>query len=415
MQTRRDFLFNAARLSAVASLGSLTRLCFADGDNGPQGRGTLICIFLRGGCDSLNMVVPYYDPTYYEVRPTIAIPATGENGVVQLNELFGLHPAMSSLYPFYEAGTFAPLIGIGSPHGSRSHFDCQDFMEYAVPGGRGVSAGWLNRYLTASKQPGESDFRAVALQGLLPRALRGRYPVLAVPELDRHNDPLDIFDDVYNDMEAETMERGVAQDLILESGKNAIKATRRYQEMTTNVPADEGAYPDNHFARRLRQIARIIKADAGLEAACIDYGGWDLHIQEGGSTGKQADLLRRLTESIAAFANDLGESRMEKVMVLTMSEFGRTVKENGNRGTDHGHGCCMLALGGQVKGGTIHGSWGGLEKQNLYDRRDLPVYTDFRLVMHEVLEKLYGCEVPADFFPKYRVPVDERLDFMRPA
>ncbi len=412
---RREFLQSLGAMGAAASFGLFPRYVFGDGEgDGP--RGTLVCVYLRGGCDALNMLIPYYDDLYYTWRPTIGIARQDqgqEPGVVQLNKLFGLHPAMESLYPLYENGTFAPIMSVGSPHPSRSHFDCQDFMEYAAPGERGIKDGWLNRYLKASRADGESDFRAVATQSLLPRALRGQYPVLAVPRLrGGSGDPLDVFDDVYQDLEMGmgTREDRESDDIIIQSGRDTIDAIRRYREITAGRDSSV-EYPNHGFARGLKDIAKVIKSGCGLEVACVDYGGWDHHVMEGGFEGQMADKLRILSDSLVAFSRDLG-NHLDNTLVLTMSEFGRTVRENGNRGTDHGHGGIMLAMGGMVKGNQIYGSWGGLEERNLYEERDLPVITDFRVVMHEVLTKVFNTEVPRDFFPKYRVPRGESLDFL---
>lgn len=399
-------------------------MLFADKDRAKKA-GTLVCIYLRGGCDALNMVVPFGDPRYYQVRPSIAIAAKDqgqEKGVIALDKFFGLHPSMEALYPLWEKKRFAPVINVGSPHPSRSHFDCQDFMEYAAPGERGITAGWLNRFLSATAEESESDFRAVATQALLPRALRGDFPVLAVPDLDRgRNDPLDVFDEVYQELDAMAMgtrEEDTApantEDKILRSGRTTIDAIRRYREIVDKASTGESKYPENWFARGLRQIARVIKADAGLEVACLDFGGWDHHIQEGGYEGTMANMLRTLSEGLAAFMADLGD-RSERVVCLTMSEFGRTVHENGNRGTDHGHGGVMLAVGGRVNGGKVYGQWAGLEDKNLYEERDLPVWTDFRSIQYEVLSQLFLCQVPKDFFPKYRVNPKDCLGLIRGA
>ncbi len=414
---RREFLRSMGALGAAAGLGFMPKYVFGDGES-EKPRGTLVCIYLRGGCDALNVLIPHYDDLYYQWRPSIAIARKDqgtEPGVVKLNKLFGLHPSLEPLYRHYEAGTFAPIMSVGSPHPSRSHFDCQDFMEYAAPGERGVKDGWLNRYLRVSRKEGESDFRAVATQSLLPRSLRGDYPVLAVPRLrgGANGDPLDVFDDVYQDLEMGmgTREDQESDDIVVQSGRNTIDAIRRYREITSG-PESTVVYPQHGFARGLRDIAKTIKAGAGLEVACIDYGGWDHHVLEGGFEGQMADKLSILANSLDAFAKDLG-NRFENTLVLTMSEFGRTVKENGNNGTDHGHGGMMLALGGMVQGGQIYGSWGGLEENNLYEGRDLPVITDFRVVMHEVLTKVMNVELPRDFFPVYRLPKDETLDFLK--
>ncbi len=462
--TRREFLHRAIQLAIATSTLDLylPRIAFADDkEKRAKGKGpgsTLVVIFLRGGCDPLNIVVPFGDPLYYKYRPTIQIAPKDqgtERGAIALNKHFGFHPALEALMPLYEAGTLAPILNVGSPHPSRSHFDCMDFMEYAAPGDRTVTQGWLNRYLEgvaaaaerAAADP-DSRFRAVAMQGLLPRALRGAYPVLAVPPLREGgaSDPLDAFDEVYipaggmpgemepppaappgappkadprapkPDPKAPAPPAPPAEDPVLLSGRNTIEAIRRFREIVSKPAPGEkaGRYPQAPFGQQLRQLARVIKADCGLEVGCLDYHGWDHHAREGGTDGVLAPMLKVLGDGLAAFAEDLGPERMARTIVLTMSEFGRTVEENGNAGTDHGHGGIMFALGGPVKGGKVFGTWPGLAKKDLFEERDLPATTDFRLVFGEVLEGVFGWRPPADFFPNYRLPKKYPLQLIKP-
>lgn len=423
--TRRDFL----KASSTALLGASTagmlapRTAGADeGDSGPP--PTLVVIYLRGGADGLNLVVPFSDPLYYEYRPTIAIDRPGtEGGALPLDARFGLHPAAKPFHDLFQQNLLAPILNVGSPHPTRSHFDAQDFMEYAAPGVRTITEGWLNRYLTLSGKGArkEAELRGLAMQPLLPRSLRGEYPVLAVPEIGATG-AMDAFESLY--MCEKGADRGKADEMkpradaknIVEAGQNTIRTLRRFQEITSGGrgPGGGAQYPPGTLGDQLRKIAQVVKADCGLEVAAIDYGGWDHHARQGGVEGTMANMLGNLSGSIAAFLQDLGP-RANRVLVLTMSEFGRTVMENGNEGSDHGHGGFMLAAGGMVNGGRVYGQWTGLERASLYEDRDMPVHTDFRLVFLEVLYRLFGLRGELDtFFPDWR-PEAKALEFLRNA
>jgi len=386
-------------------------------------RPTLVVIFLRGGADALNIVVPYAAERYHELRPTLAIPAesSGEGaGVLRLDDEFGLHPALSSLLPAWKEKRFAPILNVGSPHPTRSHFDAQDFMEYAAPGLRTVRAGWLNRYLALGDRSGGAEagappqpegLRVLAMQSLLPRSLRGGVPVLAVPERSVLEDEklLDQFGPLYGEsapaaepaadeaMGTEREENGA----VIAAGRDTVRALEHFRRIVGSSQGAAGGYPPGRFGGALRDLARVIRAGEDLELAALDLNGWDTHVDQGGANGTMADLLRNLGDSLAAFMNDLGPHG-ERTLVLTMTEFGRTCRENGNYGTDHGHGGLMLLLGGAVAGGKLHGRWTGLEEKSLYERRDLQVTTDFRDVFAEVLRNHFRFEVPADFFPGYK-------------
>lgn len=429
--TRRDFLVRAAQVALTATLIDAFVPAYAlagnpGRDKATKPRGTLVVIFLRGGCDALNMVIPYSEPLYRSLRPTLAIAPRdvgSERGVVALNRQFGLHPALAPLYPLYESKQFAPIVSVGSPHPSRSHFDCQDFMEYAAPGSRTVKQGWLNHFqqLTAGATTTDQAFRALALQGLLPRSLRGPHRILAVPQLNLRGskiDPLAAFDEIYGGaaMPGSNTQPGAAasDDPVLVAGRYTIDALRKLRGLISQPSKTEAAagYPEHGFGNQLRQLARLIKANAGLEVACIDYPGWDHHVRQGGVTGTMSTMLGVLATGLAAFAKDLGNN-MDNVAVLTMSEFGRTVRENGNMGTDHGHGGVMLAMGGLVKGGRVYGRWNGLEDKHLYQGRDLPANTDYRSVFDETLRQVFGFTPGSDFFPAHRVSKREHLGFLR--
>jgi uncharacterized protein (DUF1501 family) len=401
---RREFL-RLAGAGAAASMVSGVQFVFAQDDPtktkvARAARPALVAIYLRGGQDALNVVVPHGDKRYYEIRPTIALPA---EELVKLDGTFGFHPALKPLKPLWDAGKLAAVVNSGSPHSTRSHFDAQDFMEYGAPGSRTVREGWLNRYLEATKNKSVQErgeeavaLRAVATQPLLPRALRGGHPVLAVPDNNvlANDRVLDSFEKIYGNEEMGQRK----EDPVVQVGRETLKTLERYRELVEKRRKERKAvYPAGGLSQRLQDIAGVIHADAGLEIAAVDIGGWDHHANEPAALDR---LLKELAGSLAAFVEDLGD-RLSQTLVLTMTEFGRTCRENGNVGTDHGHGGCMLLLGGTVKGGRIHGDWRGLDDKALYQARDLPTSTDFRDVFAEVLKSHLAFEPPKGFFPDY--------------
>ncbi len=415
--TRRDFLRFGLVGGGLAltgpNLSAISARAFA-GAPAPDRERVLVTIFLRGGADALNIVMPLDDPDYLKLRPGIAV-VSGEDAAaapLALDDRFGMNPALAPLKPFWDSGRFAPIVCTGSPHPTRSHFDAQDFMEYAAPGRRDIRDGWLNRYLTASADPQKDEgLRAVAMQKKLPRALRGKYAVLAAPARSRKDmdEVLDQFDDLYGSPptagEGEMGERP-EEDAALDVGRNTIEKLRRFYALVEDaeVEASPVRYPKDELGRGLERVARAIKAKAGLQVSSLDYGGWDTHTNQGGAVGSMANRLGNLAKSLSAFAADLGDERMKKVCVLVMTEFGRTCAENGNRGTDHGHGGHMLLLSGALKEKKVHGRWDGLDAKKLYTGRDLPVTTDFRAVFGETLDDFMGFAPPKDFFPEYRRP-----------
>jgi uncharacterized protein (DUF1501 family) len=422
--SRRDFLKLAAASGvALHSAGFASELLAAQPAAPgylPQSGGnqSLVVIFLRGGADFMNIVVPYGDPDYPIHRPTLAMDL--DDSLVKLDKTFGLHPAMASLQPLWGAGKLAPIVCAGSVHRTRSHFDAQDWMEFAAPGDRTMRQGWLNRYLTITekKDSEASEFRALGMQELLPRSLRGNYPVLAVPRSltnKKSSRTLDAFERFYGeggmDMEGGAMMSGDREEDaagVVESGRITIETLRRLQEIVAasekkskSQTVSGSSYPSSRFADQLKKIALVLKAGEGLEVAGVDYNGWDDHNQEGSVDGKMATRLRDFSSSISAFCQDLGPN-LDRTTILVMTEFGRTVRENGNNGTDHGHGSSMLVIGGGVKGGQVHGDWRGLKDDALYQARDLAVTTDFRDVFNAVLENSLGFEPPKEFFPGYK-------------
>lgn len=362
-------------------------------------RRVLVTVFQRGAVDGLNMVVPHAEPLYYRLRPTIAIARPGAaDAAIDLDGFFGLHPAMRPLEAWFKRRALALIHATGSPDATRSHFDAQDFMETGTPGVRRTQDGWLNRYLRARQGQPPSPFRGVAVVDQLPRSLRGAAPVLAGGDIEHlalggSTALQDAFHRVYAQASDEALVH-TSQDVF-----DAVQALARVR-LAVAAPLSPMGYPRSAFGHALRQIAMLIKADVGLEVAFAETGRWDHHVNEGGATGLLADRLNDLAQGLATFAADLDE-QLADVVVLTMSEFGRTVAENGSRGTDHGHGNAMLVLGGPVKGGRVLGRWPGLGEDQRFEGRDLAVTTDFRDVFAEVLVRHLGLDDAQSVFPGY--------------
>ena len=352
--------------------------------------------------DGLNVVIPHGDPAYYSLRPTIALPrpsgAAAAASVIDLDGHFGLHPSLRALKPFWDGKQLAIVEAVGSPDPTRSHFDAQDYMESGTPGLKATSDGWLNRALCQEAQP--SPVRAVSLGEELARTLRGKNQALAIGNLNDFQ--------VKDQRMATTFESlyGVSTDKVLNTtARDTFDAVRLVNSIQSKpyVAANGAAYPNGRFGQSLQQIARIIKAKVGLEVAFTDIGGWDTHVNEVGAQpheGRLAQLLKEFGDGLAAFATDMGD-RMEDVSIVTMSEFGRTARENGNRGTDHGHANVMFALGGHIRGGRVYGDWPGLQPEQLYDGRDLQVTTDFRTVLGELVAGQLGNHDLAHVFPGF--------------
>jgi uncharacterized protein (DUF1501 family) len=371
----------------------------------PASRRVLVAIFQRGAVDGLNVIVPYGEKVYYDARPTIAVPRPGStsDAALDLDGFFGLHPSLAPLVPFYKEGAAAFVHAAGSPNSTRSHFDAQDFMESGTPGIKSTSDGFLCRALIAQSRAQASPLRAVALSPALPRILSGSAGAVAMTNVSqfgiRAGAETSALSQSFESMYAETVAGTLSG-----TAKESFDAVRILKEADpTRIAAENGAeYPSGPFGASLKQIAQLIKADVGLEVAFADVGGWDTHAGEGGAEGQLSNRLRNYAQAIASFARDLG-SRMADVTLVTMSEFGRTVRENGNRGTDHGHANVMLLLGGGVRGGRVYGKWPGLDSSHLYENRDLAVTTDFRDVFAEVLSKRMGLANLEPVFPGYQL------------
>ena len=402
MMTRRIFLKNGSL--ALVSLGFAPAFIAQTAKvAGAQARKkVLVAIFQRGAVDGLNMVVPFGDSEYYKARPTIAIPQPGqrsgqEEGALDLDGFFGLNPRMASLVPFFKSGELAIVHACGSHDPTRSHFDAQDYMECGTPGMK-ARDGWLNRYLHAQEHEKATPFRAVALAPQLPRILQGSEPTLAIGQLNQFG----VRAGRSTDMMASTFESQYAQaadSLLAPTGREAFDAVKMLKntDPASYVPANGAEYPRSGFGEALKQIALLIKADLGLEVGFAEVGNWDTHVQQ---QGRLPNLLDDFAKAIAAFRIDLGD-RMADTVLVTMSEFGRAVSENGNRGTDHGHGNAMMILGGGVKGGKVYGKWPGLARDKRYEGRDLQITTDFRDVFAELVTHHLGARDLTKIFPGY--------------
>lgn len=361
-------------------------------------RKVLVVVFQRGAADGLNIVVPHGDPKYYQLRPTISIPKTA---VLDLDGFYGLHPSLSPLKSLYDAGQLAVVEATGSPDATRSHFDAQDYMESGTPGRKGTTDGWLNRALPRATTAKASPVRAVAIGTQLPRTLRGDAPAVAIGNLATFR-----VSDLQAQGTFESMYSDTVDKVLSGAGRDTFHAVKMLDTIAKQPyqPANGARYPNGRFGQSLQQIARLIKADVGLEVAFADMGGWDTHVNEVGAQptlGPLANLLNQWGGALAAFHQDLGNG-MEDLVIVTMSEFGRTARENGNRGTDHGHANAMFVLGGGVKGGKVYGEWPGLEPEQLYEGRDLAVTTDFRNVLSEVVAGQLGSRDATRIFPGFR-------------
>jgi uncharacterized protein (DUF1501 family) len=410
---RRFFLKSGG--VALASLGAgvavppfLGRAVLAQGAQAASGgrRKTLVAIFQRGAVDGLNMVVPHGDTDYYEWRPSIAVARPGRGAqnesAVDLDGFFGLHPALAGLKPIWDAKRLAVVHAAGSPDSTRSHFDAQDYMETGTPGVKSTQDGWLNRVVQSRPDRQATPFRAVSFTQNLPRAMQGRASALAIANLGefavragRQSQAVQGgFEDIYEQSAAEAL-RGTGRETF-----EAINFLRRVNPAQYR-PENGAQYPRTPYGNALLQIAQLIKAGVGLEVAFTDVGGWDTHTNQGGARGQLAARLTEFGAGLAALYTDLGPARMDDVVILTMSEFGRTARENGNRGTDHGHANAMLVVGGPVRGGRVYGDWPGLSADKLHEGRDLALTTDFRDVFGEVARKHLGAADLARVFPRH--------------
>jgi uncharacterized protein (DUF1501 family) len=419
MQTnRRFFLRNGAlAIAGTAAIPSfLVRSIMAEAAAVPGRR--LVVIFQRGAADGLNVVVPYREKNYYSMRPGIAIP---DNQVLDLDGFFGLHPSLAAFKPLYDQGHLAIVHAAGSPDMSRSHFDAQDYMESGTPGMKGTEDGWLNRALQAEdlrhRCAGTCEqhtaFRALALGSQVPRTLAGKVPAIALSNLNNfavgaHGPTPSVASNAFEAMYGESGDR-----ILHATGDETFAAVKMLHDANPAQykPAAGIEYPNNDFGKNMMQIAQLLKANLGVEAAFTDVGGWDTHQNQGGVNGQLSDRLREFSNAISAFWRDMGDEA-ENVTLVTMSEFGRTARQNGTGGTDHGHANAMFVLGGNVKGGKVYGRWPGLSDHELNEGRDLAVTTDFRQVLGEAVSKTIGANNLDLVFPGAKLRSDRFLNLI---
>ncbi len=422
--TRRVFL----KGGAMAVVGTtvvpafLQRVAMA---SETAGKKRFVVIFQRGAADGLNIVVPHAEPSYYAMRPTIAIP---RQQVIDLDGFFGLHPAMASFKPLWDQGHLAIVHAAGSPDPTRSHFDAQDYMESGTPGLKATEDGWLNRALrtenvwhgSATRVPGPearatqaSPFRAIALGSSLPRMLSGSAPAVAVSNVNDFGvggrnpqaQPLSNTFEAMYDQSVDAVLHGTGQETF-----DAVKMLKS-ADSARYTPAPGANYPRGPLGNALRQVAQLMKADLGVEIAFSDVGGWDHHVNEGSVQGQIANRVGDLSQAMSAFWTDMGDLA-ENTVVVTMSEFGRTARENGNRGTDHGHANVMFIMGGPVRGRRVYGRWPGLAQEHLYEGRDLALTTDFRTVLSEIVARHLGNRNLGGVFPGFHADPASFLKFL---
>jgi uncharacterized protein (DUF1501 family) len=397
---RRFFLHKGAlALAGTTAIPSfLVRSVLAQTAAAPNRR--LVVIFQRGAADGLNIVVPYREKSYYAMRPSISIP---QNQVLDLDGFFGLHPSLALFKPLYDQGHLAVVHAAGSPDMSRSHFDAQDYMESGTPGLKATQDGWLNRALQAEdlrhRDP-HTAFRALALSSEVPLTLAGKIPAIALNNVNGFavggrgpapSPAANAFEAMYGDS---------GDRIFHAAGDETFEAVKmlRAANPAQYTPGPGVEYPSSDFGNNMRQIAQLLKANLGVEAAFTDVQGWDTHHNQGGAEGQLSNRLRDFSAAIAGFWRDLGDSA-ENVTLVTMSEFGRTARENGTGGTDHGHANAMFVLGGNVKGGKVYGRWPGLDDHQLNEGRDLALTTDYRQVLGEVVNKTLGANNYELVFP----------------
>lgn len=407
--TRRVFLRNGAlAVAGTAAVPSfLARAAFG---TMPTARNQLlVVIFQRGAADGLNIVVPHGEPAYYAMRPSINIP---RNAVIDLDGFFGLHPALSSFEPLWKQRQLAIVHAAGSPDPTRSHFDAQDFMESGTPGVKATDDGWLNRSLRSLPDSmNDSHFRAVAMGPSMPRILSGPELALAINNIadfgvGGHNPSASPIASTFESMYANSVDA-----VLHSSGEETFDAVKMLKaaDPARYLPARGADYPTGRFGDSMKQLAQLVKANLGVQVAFADIGGWDHHVNEGSTQGQIANVLRDFSQSLSAFWIDLGDLA-DQTVVITMSEFGRTARENGNRGTDHGHANVMFVMGGPVQGGKVYGQWPGLDQSQLYEGRDLALTTDFRRVIGEAVYQHLGNKSLDQVFPGFE---NSRSKFLR--
>jgi uncharacterized protein (DUF1501 family) len=412
MTSRRVFLKGGALALVTAGLGGVPSFIARAAQSrklwSPYKRQkVLVCIFQRGAMDGLMAVTPFTDVHLQKARPSLFMSAAQSAGksLIDLDGRFGLHPAMKAFEPLFKEGRLAIVHGTGSPNTTRSHFDAQDYMESGTPFSKGTPSGWLNRAVGLLGHEGATPFQAVSITSSLPRSFYGDNAAVAISNLEDFgiqlrgnnmaaNTAAKSFEDLYDK---------TSSGLLNKTGKESFEAMKilKTADLKAYRPANGAVYPVSPLGRSLKQVAQLIKMDVGTEIAFAECGGWDTHYNQGTENGTFARNVADLSNSIAAFWTDLGQLQ-DDVEVMTMTEFGRTVHQNGSNGTDHGRGSCMFILGNGVAGGRVHGKVPELAIENLEDRRDLPVTTDFRAVFDEVASAHLKITGTGKLFPDWK-------------
>lgn len=409
LYSRREWLRRNAALGTFSAAHLLLprwmpRLAFAPRHQTPRG-DVLVCIFLRGGADSMNMIVPYAEDAYYTARPQLAIPRPDTNGseptALDLDGFFGIHPALAPLHELFLGNQLRAIHATGSPDPTRSHFEAMDFMERGTPGDKTETTGWLGRHLATLDTGNTSPVRAVGWGTAAQMSLAGPVtPTVLQSIADFHlGGRLDVAAQM---MASISQLYSLETDALAASADATLEAIELVEQIQIEQyrPQNSASYPENEFAMALMQTAALIRADLGLETACIDLGGWDTHARQGGVEGSHAQLLNMLATGLAAFHQDMG-TEMSDVTLVVMSEFGRRLHENADQGTDHGHGGAMLVMSGHlVEAEPVLANWPGLLPENLV-RGDLAITTDYRNVLSEILTKRLNNPRTDDVFPNF--------------
>lgn len=390
--TRRGLMVGAS-MALLGWASRRTALAQVAIDPRSTDRNVLVVVFLRGGADGLSLLVPHGDETYYRLRPTLSVPKTK---LSDLDGFFGLHPAMASLYPLYESKTLAAVHAVGSDDQTRSHFEAMDTMERGLARREGPQSGWVARYLAASAPADPSPLRAVALGYTTPTSLVGATSATTLSSLADYR--LDVPGEARRALESLY---GSGKDEIAYAGRETLQVLKTLEKIyvARYQPQGEAKYPDSELGAGLKQVACLVRANVGMEVACLDKGGWDTHVGQGTEVGWMPTLMADLSTSLAAFAADLGPE-MSRVTVIVMSEFGRRIAENAGLGTDHGHGGAMYVMGGGVEGGKVHARWPGLDEA--VGPGDLAVTTDYRDVLSEILRNRFALAKTEAVFAGHR-------------
>ena len=412
MNSRRVFLKGGALALVTAGMGGVPSFIARAAESrklwSPYKRHKImVCIFQRGAMDGLMAVTPFNDAYLQKARPSLFMSAAkaGNKPLIDLDGRFGLHPSMNVFENLFKEKKLAIVHGVGSPNTTRSHFDAQDYMESGTPFSKGTASGWLNRATGLLGHEGATPFQAVSLTSSLPRSFYGDNAAIAISNLDDFSIQLR-----GNNMGANTAAKSfeelydkTSSSLLNKTGKESFEAMKilKSADVKNYRPANGAVYPVSPLGNSLKQVAQLIKMDVGTEIAFAECGGWDTHFNQGTENGTFARNVADLSNSIAAFWTDLGQMQ-DDVEVMTMTEFGRTVHQNGSNGTDHGRGSCMFILGNNVSGGKVYGKVPELSIENLEDRRDLPVTTDFRAVFEEVATAHLKIKDKSKLFPDWK-------------